>query len=86
MRPLFLQIDEDEMTNYFYYHQRLKALHVAELLPRLQRIYQNYKTAYWLNNNCVKADDLLQQMFTVDTSHMDYIQSSFSFLHWVLIE
>ncbi|CDW83468.1 wd-40 repeat protein [Stylonychia lemnae] len=81
--PLFNKVDGIEYQEYHYYVQRNK-LPPTQLLKRLQRIYQNYKSEKLLKK-AATVDDLLLVMFNVDRADLSLQETSFTYLHWSLI-
>lgn len=82
-RPLFNEINGEEHLNVHYYVLRAKR-EQYEVLQRLQRKYQTYKTAYYLHGHR-DITQLLNQLISVDP-HVIQAELSFTILDWVAIE
>jgi hypothetical protein len=81
---LFNEIDGVEYLKSHYYLLR-SDLTTNQVLQRLKRKYQTYKTSYFLNNKRLNSE-LYEDLLTVDPIKFDYSEHSFTFLHWSLIE
>jgi hypothetical protein len=83
-RPLFNSIDGNEWESVHYYILR-KDLPTSQVLMRQKRIYQEYKSNYFLEGRrgIVNTYDLIVR---VDGNKLDFNESSFSYSHWSLIE
>ena len=87
-RPLFNEIDpENEGREYEKYQYYLKRANIEprDTLQRLMRTYQQYKTSYFIFNKRSNAE-LYQDLITVDPYKFNFNITSFTFLHWSLIE
>eukprot|EP00347_Sterkiella_histriomuscorum_P010531 403375928 len=82
-RPLFNDISGNEWEVWPYYVKReyLK----KDTLSRLKRMYQTYKTRYYLFN---ERDPYKFQkyMFTVDQHDIQLFEHSFTFLQWSILD
>ena len=83
-RPLFNSIDGVEYESSHYYVLR-KDLTTNQVLMRLKRIYQDYKSNYFLEGKrgMVNTNDLIVRK---DRAKYDFNESSFSYSHWSLID
>jgi len=83
-RPLFKSIYGIEYEkNSFYNHRNM--LDYDDTLKRLKRIYQDYKSNYFLEGKrgMVNTNDLIVRK---DRAKYDFNESSFSYSHWSLID
>lgn len=60
-------------------------LGTGDNLKRLKRLYQVYKSSYFLYDKRTNSE-LYQDLITADPYKWDHCELSFSFLHWSLIE
>ena len=83
-RPLFKSIDGVEYESNSYYHLR-KDLTSNDILMRLKRIYQDYKSNYFLEGKrgIVNTYELIVRN---DRAKYDFNESSFTYSHWSLID
>eukprot|EP00347_Sterkiella_histriomuscorum_P018629 403344788 len=92
-RPLFNEINlpEDESilkneeykTNIYYFER--EDLPKDDVLNRLKRKYQEYKSDYYLYKKRTFTE-FYENMFTIDDKSLYHNQHSFTFLHWSIIE
>lgn len=86
--PLF---NNEEIKNPLrHYFTNRTPLNINEVLQRLQRKYQNYKSAYYLEHKR-EPFSLYSELFTVDYQRngckgMHSADMSFTFLHWKMME
>ena len=78
---------KDPLRHYF---TNKKPLDISEVLERLKRCYQDYKSAYYLEHKR-EPFALYPQLFTVDyqvdgCKGMHVADMSFTFLHWKIME
>ncbi|CDW71088.1 wd-40 repeat protein [Stylonychia lemnae] len=87
-RPMFKEIlDEHSNIEYKYnpYYYQRQSLEKDDVLRRLKRIYQEYKTDYYLFKK-KSFQQFYETMYTTDGENCYYNSHSFTFLHWSIIE
>ena len=83
LRPMF---NEDSMTDWKdkHYYVLRSELTTNQVLERLKRLSQTYKTSYFLHETR-NVYDLYEDLITIDDNKFDFAECSFTFLHWSLI-
>lgn len=67
-----------------YYEER-ERLEYDDVLNRLKRKYQEYKSEYYLYKKKTFTE-FYSSMLTVDSQSLYHFEHSFTFLHWSIIE
>ncbi|CDW76646.1 UNKNOWN [Stylonychia lemnae] len=82
-RPLFNDISGKEWKEWPYYNLRedLK----VDILSRLKRVYQAYKSLYYLHE-VRDSQEFYRHLLSVDQQNYEYYEHSFTFLHWSLMD
>jgi hypothetical protein len=83
-RPLFTEINGNEYERCIYYYER-EQIEERDVLSRLKRVYQQYKTSYNLFKRR-SSTELYQDMITVEPFNWNFNINSFTFLHWSILE
>ncbi|CDW88225.1 UNKNOWN [Stylonychia lemnae] len=82
-RPLFNEISGEEWREWPYYGLRCDLK--QDILSRLKRMYQKYKTLYYLHGYR-DHHSFYKELITVDQHNFEYYEHSFTFLHWSLMD
>ena len=79
--------NDDSMTDWKdkHYYVLRSELTTNQVLERLKRMAQTYKTSYFLHEQR-NIIDLYEDLVRVDDNKFDFAECSFTFLHWSLIE
>lgn len=86
--PLYENKDIKHPLRHYYTNR--ESLGISEVLERLKRCYQDYKSAYYLDHKR-EPFALYPELFTVDyqvdkCTGMHVADMSFTFLHWKIME